>query len=151
MSVFGNNLKLLCLKKNNCGSKRFRQKLRIKLLPTLGIHHHNRYNAYCLADDIMEPYRPYVDRLVFQMSGRYDMSKVELTKSQKAELLSIPTFDVQISGKRSPLMIAVGQSSNWNSSRNNKSHLRVGFIVLKQPFFIFLIEPLTCLYSENNI
>ena len=30
------------------------------LLPTLGIHHHNRYNAYCLADDIMEPYRPYV-------------------------------------------------------------------------------------------
>ena len=86
--------------------------MRIKLLPTLGIHHHNRYNAYCLADDIMEPYRPYVDRLVFQMSGRYDMSKVELTKSQKAELLSIPTLDVQISGKRSPLMIAVGQSSN---------------------------------------
>ena len=34
------------------------------LLPTLGIHHHNRYNAYCLADDIMEPYRPYVDELV---------------------------------------------------------------------------------------
>ncbi len=81
------------------------------LLPTLGIHHHNRYNAYCLADDIMEPYRPYVDRLVFQMFGRYDMSKVELTKSQKAELLSIPTLDVQISGKRSPLMIAVGQTT----------------------------------------
>lgn len=79
--------------------------------PTLGIHHHNRYNVYCLADDIMEPYRPYVDRLVFQMSGRYDMSKVELTKSQKAELLSIPTLDVQISGKRSPLMIAVGQTT----------------------------------------
>lgn len=37
------------------------------LLPTLGIHHHNRYNAYCLADDIMEPYRPYVDRLVYNM------------------------------------------------------------------------------------
>ena len=34
------------------------------LLPTLGIHHHNRYNAYCLADDIMEPYRPYVDEVV---------------------------------------------------------------------------------------
>ncbi len=34
------------------------------LLPTLGIHHHNRYNAYCLADDMMEPYRPFVDRLV---------------------------------------------------------------------------------------
>ena len=37
------------------------------LLPTLGIHHHNRYNAYCLADDVMEPYRPYVDRLVCGM------------------------------------------------------------------------------------
>ena len=35
------------------------------MLPTLGIHHHNRYNAYCLADDIMEPYRPYVDELVY--------------------------------------------------------------------------------------
>ena len=38
------------------------------LLPTLGIHHHNRYNAYCLADDIMEPYRPYVDRIVYDLS-----------------------------------------------------------------------------------
>ena len=37
------------------------------LLPTLGIHHHNRYNAYCLADDIMEPYRPFVDKLVLQI------------------------------------------------------------------------------------
>lgn len=37
------------------------------LLPTLGIHHHNRYNAYCLADDIMEPYRPYVDELVYKI------------------------------------------------------------------------------------
>lgn len=37
------------------------------LLPTLGIHHHNRYNAYCLADDIMEPYRPFVDKLVAEI------------------------------------------------------------------------------------
>lgn len=34
------------------------------LIPTLGIHHHNRYNAYCLADDIMEPYRSFVDKVV---------------------------------------------------------------------------------------
>jgi len=34
------------------------------LLPTLGIFHRNQYNAYCLADDMMEPYRPYVDRIV---------------------------------------------------------------------------------------
>ena len=80
------------------------------LLPTLGIHHHNRYNAYCLADDIMEPYRPYVDELVLSIvkSGQ---DHEELTKDLKAQLLSIPTIDVQISGKRSPLMIAASTTT----------------------------------------
>lgn len=77
------------------------------LLPTLGIHHHNRYNAYCLADDIMEPYRPFVDQLVIDiMQQEIDFS--ELTRELKARLLTIPTIDVIIEGKRSPLMIAVG-------------------------------------------
>lgn len=80
------------------------------LLPTLGIHHHNRYNAYCLADDIMEPYRPYVDELVFGIVQEIGHN-VELTKEIKARLLSIPVLDVQIAGKRSPLMIAVGQTT----------------------------------------
>ena len=80
------------------------------LLPTLGIHHHNRYNAYCLADDIMEPYRPYVDELVYQIMG--DGSDYEtLTKDIKGKLLTIPTLEVNISGKRSPLMVAVGQTT----------------------------------------
>ena len=78
------------------------------LLPTLGIHHHNRYNAYCLADDIMEPYRPFIDRLVYQL---YSENKMELSKEVKASLLSIPTIDVRISGKRSPLMIAASQTT----------------------------------------
>ncbi|RGN49168.1 MULTISPECIES: type II CRISPR-associated endonuclease Cas1 [unclassified Bacteroides] len=80
------------------------------LLPTLGIHHHNRYNAYCLADDIMEPYRPYVDRLVYQLVQSYG-SELELTKEIKGSLLSIPTLEVKIGGKRSPLMVAVGQTT----------------------------------------
>lgn len=80
------------------------------LLPTLGIHHHNRYNAYCLADDIMEPYRPYVDELVYGLVQSHG-SDLELTKELKASLLSIPTLEVRISGKRSPLMIAVGQTT----------------------------------------
>ena len=77
------------------------------LLPTLGIHHHNRYNAYCLADDIMEPYRPFVDKLVVEIvdSGE-DIS--ELSKALKAKLLNIPVLDVMINNQRSPLMIAVG-------------------------------------------
>ena len=80
------------------------------LLPTLGIHHHNRYNAYCLADDIMEPYRPYVDELVFklvQINGKV----LDLTKEIKAKLLETPTLEVKIGGKRSPLMVAVGQTT----------------------------------------
>ncbi len=80
------------------------------LLPTLGIHHHNRYNAYCLADDIMEPYRPYVDQLVFNLYKRYG-EYISLTKEIKASLLSIPTLEVRINGKRSPLMVAVGQTT----------------------------------------
>ena len=80
------------------------------LLPTLGIHHHNRYNAYCLADDIMEPYRPFVDDLVINIMQQYpDYS--ELTRSIKAALLTIPSLDVTLDGKRSPLMIAVGQTT----------------------------------------
>lgn len=80
------------------------------LLPTLGIHHHNRYNAYCLADDIMEPYRPYVDQLVYDITEQYGVD-LELSKDVKAELLSIPTLDVVICGKRSPLMIAASQTT----------------------------------------
>lgn len=80
------------------------------LLPTLGIHHHNRYNAYCLADDIMEPYRPYVDELVVKIVSQYD-NYSELSKDLKAQLLTIPVLDVVIDGKRSPLLIAASQTT----------------------------------------
>ena len=80
------------------------------MLPTLGIHHHNRYNAYCLADDIMEPYRPYVDELVCDIMKKGGDNGM-LTKELKGQLLTIPSLDVIISGKRSPLMIAVGQTT----------------------------------------
>lgn len=80
------------------------------LLPTLGIHHHNRYNAYCLADDIMEPYRPYVDELVVKIvDSGVDCS--ELTKEIKSQLLTIPVIEVMINRERSPLMVAVGQTT----------------------------------------
>lgn len=81
------------------------------LLPTLGIHHHNRYNAYCLADDIMEPYRPFVDRLVIKIMEEFeDISR--LTVEIKSRLLTIPAIDVSINGKKSPLMIAVGLTTS---------------------------------------
>jgi CRISPR-associated protein Cas1 len=79
------------------------------LLPTLGIHHHNRYNAYCLADDIMEPYRPYVDKLVTELLD--EDATGELNAKVKVKLLNIPVIEVIINGKRSPLMIAVSQTT----------------------------------------
>ena len=80
------------------------------LLPTLGIHHKNQYNAYCLADDIMEPYRPFVDKLVLKIiddNGRF----LDLGTSIKKELLQIPTLDVTIDGQKSPLLIAVQRTT----------------------------------------
>ena len=80
------------------------------LLPTLGIHHHNRYNAYCLADDIMEPYRPYVDQLVLDII-QCNLEISDITRDLKMQLLGIPMLDVVINGKRSPLMIAAQQTT----------------------------------------
>ena len=75
------------------------------LLPTMGIHHRNNYNAYCLADDVMEPFRPFVDVLVKKVMKECD-DPWELSTTIKHELLTIPTIDVKINGKRRPLMIA---------------------------------------------
>lgn len=80
------------------------------LLPTLGIHHHNRYNAYCLADDIMEPYRPYVDELVVNIRKEFDDTDF-LDKEIKKRLLSIPTIEVRINNHRRPLMVAVTETT----------------------------------------
>lgn len=80
------------------------------LLPTLGIHHRNQYNAYCLADDIMEPYRPFVDKLVcdiVRLNGKF----LEMTPSMKKTLLSIPVIDVLLEGEKSPLMHAVQRTT----------------------------------------
>ena len=81
------------------------------LLPILGIHHANKYNAYCLADDIMEPYRPYVDMVVSYIVDNLDDME-ELTPELKQELLKIPALDVVMEGKKSPLMVAMSRTTN---------------------------------------
>src|SRR5690554_566845 len=81
------------------------------LLPTLGIFHRNKYNAYCLADDIMEPYRPFVDKLVCEIIAKGNDIK-ELTQETKFKLLNIPVIDVIMDGQRSPLMNAVGKTTS---------------------------------------
>ncbi|MRX62708.1 type II CRISPR-associated endonuclease Cas1 [Maribacter luteus] len=81
------------------------------LLPSIGIFHRNKYNAFCLADDIMEPYRPFVDTLVYDIVET-GCQLEELNQNLKAELLSIPAMDVVIDGKQSPLMNAMSRTTN---------------------------------------
>ncbi|MGV7108042.1 type II CRISPR-associated endonuclease Cas1 [Flavobacterium sp. U410] len=76
------------------------------LHPTIGIFHRNKYNAYCLADDIMEPYRPYVDQLVVEWMQKPEATHV-LDKQAKAHLLQLATKDVYINGLQRPLMTAL--------------------------------------------
>lgn len=80
------------------------------LLPTLGIFHHNRYNAYCLADDLMEPYRPYVDKVVYSIIEEHGINE-DIPKEIKAILLKIPAMDVVMDGEKSPLMNATQRTA----------------------------------------
>ncbi len=76
------------------------------LIPSIGIYHRNQYNPYCLADDVMEPFRPFVDELaleLFKEAGDPDF----LDATQKRKLLAIPTIDVKIRKTKSPLGVAV--------------------------------------------
>lgn len=81
------------------------------MLPALGIHHANKYNAYCLADDIMEPYRPFVDEVVYAIV-RENQDFETLTSQIKQQLLIIPAIDVTIDGKKSPLMVAMSRTTH---------------------------------------
>jgi CRISP-associated protein Cas1 len=80
-------------------------------LPALGIHHSNKYNAYCLADDIMEPYRPIVDNLVLEYMAQKTDETEELTVKDKQHLLQIPVIDISIENKMSPLMVGAQRTT----------------------------------------
>lgn len=80
------------------------------LHPAVGIHHKNQYNSFCLADDIMEPYRPYVDALVLKIVKSGESSD-ELSPAFKKELLSILTSDVIMDNERKPLMTALSTTT----------------------------------------
>lgn len=94
-----------------------------------GVHHHNRYNAFCLADDIMEPYRPYVDQYVFGKVRPFDVPMRELTKEMKSRLLQMLTCDVQLGEFRRPLQVAL----TYTTSSLAKYYLgKVGELVLPE-------------------
>ena len=74
------------------------------LTPSLGIFHHNRSNAFPLADDLMEPYRPFVDEIVYHL---YEEGRLELTKGTKAELIGVLTCDTYFPKVTRPLQIGL--------------------------------------------
>ena len=81
------------------------------LLPTLGIHHHNRYNAYALADDVMEPYRPFVDEQVLELVGS-GQNLEDLTPDIKRILLEIPALEVAMDDENRRLMDAASVTAS---------------------------------------
>jgi len=80
------------------------------LLNTLGIHHKSKYNAFALADDIMEPFRPIVDERVFELMQGYD--EQELNTQIKSELLQVLTRTVYFKTEKSPLMVALQKTAS---------------------------------------
>jgi CRISPR-associated protein Cas1 len=100
------------------------------LLPTLGIFHRSRYNAYCLADDAMEPYRPFVDAIVRSIIDK--TSHVEsLTQEFKVQLLRIPTLDVVMEDESSPLFVAVQRTAASLAKCFTEESKKVLYPVLK--------------------
>ena len=78
------------------------------LLPAIGIHHHNRSNVYPLADDLMEPYRPFVDGIVYDLILR---GAVELNKSTKSDLISVLYTDTMFDKVKRPLSIGLSMTT----------------------------------------
>ena len=79
------------------------------LLCIMGIHHHNQYDSLCLADDIMEPYRPFVDAEVFGSPEL--LTEKEITRDMKRRLLAVLAADVMICGMKRPLQNAMSYTS----------------------------------------
>lgn len=77
-------------------------------LLVLGIHHKNQYNHFCLADDIMEPYRPIIDNyILFLIEEEWNEVPEELDKQVKFDLMQISTLDVSMKGQTRTLQSAI--------------------------------------------
>ena len=79
------------------------------LFPAFGIFHRNRYNAFPLADDLMEPYRPYVDELVYNL---HNQGHEQLTKEVKGQLLRILFVDTHFDKVMRPLDVGLTFTSS---------------------------------------
>ena len=82
------------------------------LIPSLGVHHRHRGNPFCLADDLLEPYRPYVDWRVRQLTEGEGKPKPDLSiRKNRAELLALLNETILVGGRREPLLLALHTSA----------------------------------------
>lgn len=79
------------------------------LFPAFGLFHRNRYNAFPLADDVMEPYRPFVDYAVYQIFGY--SSEACLDKEAKQSLVRVLFTDVKMKDQIRPLQVALSMTT----------------------------------------
>jgi CRISPR-associated protein Cas1 len=80
------------------------------LHPSLGIHHHNRYDAFCLADDLMEPFRPVVDEAV-AVHVQAEDAELDLNHGTKRMLLEAVGGRVDVDGESRTLFDAAAMLS----------------------------------------
>lgn len=82
----------------------------VGLHPSIGLHHHNRYNAYCLADDLMEPYRPYVDIITYDVVKKHG-NQADMDKEIRSELLKLLTWEIKMATEKLTFQGAVQKTA----------------------------------------
>jgi CRISPR-associated protein Cas1 len=95
------------------------------LSPAIGIFHHNRSNAFPLVDDFMEPYRPYVDEIVYEMSQTRVVE--ELDREAKAKLINVLYCDTKFNTVTRPLQVGLSISSASLVKCYAKNELKLSF------------------------
>ena len=98
------------------------------LLPSIGIFHRNRYNAFPLADDVMEPYRPFVDEIVFHL---YANGENSLNKYSKSEILKLLYADTFFENVTRPLNIGISITTASLAKCYNGLQKRIIYPLLK--------------------
>ena len=108
------------------------------LHPALGIHHHNQYNPMCLADDLMEPFRPIVDRRVY---GLWEKEIFDISKKTKSFLLSSLSEPLVFRGKKLPFMVALQHTATSlkKALAEGAEYLEIPSLTIKRQQEMFLI------------
>ena len=108
------------------------------LHPALGIHHHNQYNPMCLADDLMEPFRPMVDRRVYKL---WEEKMVGINKKTKSFLLSCLAEPLIFRDKKLPFMVALQHTATSlkKALSEGPEHLEIPSLVIERQQEMFLI------------